>query len=294
MKGLIITNQSIGHNQYKIDRFIPEFKKRGIDVEVFINNGTLAEIKSGNIVINLPKADFVLYLDKDIYLARMLEKAGYRLFNNADFIKLCDDKVLTYIRCANEGIRMIETIAGPLVYVDKLEEKNFEFLDQVVDRLGLPLIVKKVYGSLGEGVYIAKNKENLRDIYSEIYRNPLLFQKYINTSNGRSIRVLVIDRKIVGAFERYNPYDFRSNYGDKATSKKIENNTKITEFATKIVQKLDILYAGIDLLYDENNELVLCEINSNAFFEEFEKVTGVDVASLYVDMVIKEVNNEQK
>lgn len=294
MNGIIIVNQSIGHNQYKIDRFVPEFKKRDINVEVFVNDGTLAEIKDGNIIINLPKADFVLYLDKDIYLARMLEKAGYRLFNNADFIKLCDDKVLTYIRCANEGIRMIETIAGPLVYVNELEDKHYEFLDSVINKLGLPLVVKKVYGSLGEGVYIAKNKENLKEIYKEIYRNPLLFQKYIKTSNGRSIRVLVVDHKIVGAFERYNPYDFRSNYGDKATSREIKNNRKIFEFAENIVKKLDILYAGIDLLYDENEEVVLCEINSNAFFEEFEKVTGVDVAKLYVDMVIKEVNNEQK
>jgi len=294
MNGLIIVNQSIGHNQYKIDRFLPEFASRGIKVEVFINDGTLAEMKDGNIVINLPKADFVLYLDKDIYLARMLEKSGYHLFNNADFIKLCDDKVLTYIRCANEGIRMIETIAGPLVYVDKLEDKHYKFLDKVSDELGFPLIVKKVYGSLGEGVYIAKNKENLKEIYSNIYRNPLLFQKYISTSKGRSIRVLVIDHKIVGAFERCNPSDFRSNYGDTATSRVIKNNVKINEFAAKIVQKLDILYAGIDLLYDENEELILCEINSNAFFEEFEKVTGIDVAKLYVDMVIKEINNEQK
>lgn len=127
MNGLIIVNQSIGHNQYKIDRFVPEFASRNIKVEVFINDGTLAEIKNGRVVINLPKADFVLYLDKDIYLARLLEKAGYRLFNNADFIKLCDDKVLTYIRCANEGIRMIDTIAGPLVYVNELEESHYKF-----------------------------------------------------------------------------------------------------------------------------------------------------------------------
>ena len=294
MNGLIIVNQSIGHNQYKINRFVPEFLKRGIKVDVFINDGTLAEIKNGNIVINLPKADFVLYMDKDIYLARMLEKAHYRLFNNADFIKLCDDKVLTYIRCANEGIKMIDTIAGPLVYVDELNDDHYLFLDKVIAELGLPLVVKKVYGSLGEGVYIAKNKENLINLYRENYRNPLLFQKYIDTSKGKSVRVLVIDHKIVGAFERYNPDDFRSNFGDRATSRKIENNEKLMDFAAKIVQKLDISYAGIDLLYGEDGEPVLCEINSNAFFEEFEKVTGIDVAKLYVDMIIKEVNHEQK
>ena len=71
MNGIIIVNQSIGHNQYKIDRFVPEFNKRGINVDVFINNGTLAEIKNNNIIINLPKADFVLYLDKDMDLDKI-------------------------------------------------------------------------------------------------------------------------------------------------------------------------------------------------------------------------------
>lgn len=294
MFGIIIVNQTVGHNQYKIDRFSFEFKNRGIEYRIYINDGTLAKIENGSIVINLPKCDFVLYMDKDIYLARMLEKAGYHLFNNADFIKLCDDKVLTFIRCANEGIPMIKTIAGPLVYTPKLNEENYKFLDTVIEELGLPLIVKKVYGSLGEGVYIANDKDELKQIYKEIYRNPLLFQKYIKTSRGKSVRVLVIDHKVVGGFERYNTVDFRSNYGETATSKKLENNSKFFDFAANISQKLDILYAGIDLLYDENDEPILCEINSNAFFEEFEKVTGIDVAKLYVDMVMKEVKNEQE
>ena len=90
MNGIIIVNQTIGHNQYKIDRFKEEFSKRNISLDVFVNDGTLAVIKDNKIQINLPKADFVFYLDKDIYLARLLEKSGYRLFNRADFIKLCD------------------------------------------------------------------------------------------------------------------------------------------------------------------------------------------------------------
>ena len=104
MNGIIIVNQTIGHNQYKIERFKQECEKRHIGLDVFINDGTLAKIVDNNIVINLPKCDFVFYLDKDIYLARLLEKAGFRLFNHADFIKLCDDKMLTFIACANENL----------------------------------------------------------------------------------------------------------------------------------------------------------------------------------------------
>ena len=293
MYGLIIVNQTIGHNQYKIDRLKEEFLKKKIVLDVFINNGTLAAIKNNEIVINLPKADFVFYLDKDIYLARLLEKAGYRLFNKADFIKLCDDKMLTFIGCANKGITMPKTIAGPLVYTD-LQESNYKFLDTVVDELGLPMVVKKVYGSLGEGIYLVKSKEELKNLYSQIARNPIVFQEYVQGSYGQSIRVLIIDGKVFGSFIRTNSGDFRSNFGDTASSKKLENPLKYEAFAQEIADKLHIEYAGIDLFVGEK-EPVLCEINSNAFFEEFEKVTGLNVAAAIRDMVIKKVNgNEQE
>lgn len=288
MNGIVIVNQTIGHNQYKIERFKKEFSKKGVHLDVFVNDGTLAEIKNNEIKINLPAANFVLYLDKDIYLARLLEKSGFRLFNKADFIKLCDDKMLTFIACANEGIRMPKTIAGPLVYTD-LQESNYKFLDSVISEIGLPMVVKKVYGSLGEGVYLVKTKDELINLYTEIARNPIIFQEYVKSSFGKSIRVLIIDGKVFGSFIRKNKYDFRSNYGEEASSKVLENPSKYEGFAQEIANKLHIEYAGIDLLVYEDDNPILCEINSNAFFEEFEKVTGLNVAAAYADMIIKKV-----
>ena len=292
MNGIIIVNQSIGHNQYKIDRFKEECLKRQIGLEVFINDGSLAKIVNNNIVINLPKCDFVFYLDKDIYLARLLEKAGYRLFNRADFIKMCDDKMLTFIACANNNIRMPKTIAGPLVYTE-LKESNYAFLDKVIEELSLPMVVKKVYGSLGEGIYLVKTKEELRNLYKEIYRNPIIFQEYVKNSFGKSIRVLIIDGKVFGSFIRKNNLDFRSNFGDTASSQILENPAKYERFAQEIADKLHIEYAGIDLLVYEDDNPILCEINSNAFFEEFEKVTKLDVAKAIMDMVERKVKNHE-
>ena len=291
MNGIIIVNQTIGHNQYKIDRLMEESKKFGIDLKVFVNNGTLSVIKNNEIFINLPKCDFVLYFDKDIYLARLLEKAGYRLFNRADFIKLCDDKMLTFIRCANEGIRMPKTLSGPLVYTD-LNESNFAFLDKVIDELGFPMVVKKVYGSLGEGVYLIKDKDELVNLYKDIARNPIIFQEYIKSSFGQSIRVLIVNGKVFGSFIRKNNYDFRSNFGDNASSRQLEKPAKYEQFAQNIADKLNIDYAGIDLLVLDDGEPILCEINSNAFFEEFEKVTGKNVAKAILLMIKEKVQNE--
>ena len=293
MNGIIIINQEIGHNKYKIKRFKEEFDKLGVNLDVFTNDGTLAIIKDNSIHINIPENDFVIYLDKDIYLAKELEKNGYRLFNRPDFIKLCDDKMLTSIACSNLGIKMPKTIACPLFYSKELKEENLTFLDNVISELGLPLIFKRVYGSLGEGVHLVHNKDELINLYKEYCRQPLQFQEYIASSYGQSMRVLIIDEEVVGGFIRFNTDDFRSNFGTTASGKKAENCDEYFQFADKIAKKLHIEYAGIDLLFGKNNEPVLCEINSNAFFEEFEKVTGINVAKKFAEMVISKVNSNE-
>ncbi len=293
MNGIIITNQEIGHNVYKIKRYKEEFSKLGISLDVFVNDGTLAMIKDSELKVNLPACDFIIYLDKDIYLARILEKAGYRLFNKADFIKLCDDKALTNIACASRGIKMPDTITGPLFYSQELKEENFKFLDDIIAKLGLPLILKRVYGSLGLGVYLIKTKEELIEAYKEHCRAPILFQKYVGSSYGVSARVIIIDKKVVGGFIRYNKTDFRSNYGDNASSRPLKDGDKCFELASYIAKELDIEYAGIDFMFLESGEPILCEINSNAFFEEFEKVTGINVAKEYALMIKRKIYEQE-
>jgi len=292
MNGIIIVNQQVGHNEYKINRFKEEFSKLGIGLEVFTNDGSLAMIDNADVAVSLPKCDFILYLDKDIYLARLLERAGYRLFNKADFIKFCDDKMLTFIGCSNLGIHMPDTFAGPLVYLGN-DNPETSFLKKIELKLDFPLIVKKVYGSLGEGIYKVNSHEELLKLYKDICHSPVVFQKYVPSIKGRSVRVLIIDGKVFGSFARVNNADFRSNFGNTASSEKIENPCKYHEFAQDIADKLNIEYAGIDLLDDMNGKPILCEINSNAFFEEFEKTTGLNVAKAYAEMIIRKINNHE-
>ena len=54
-----------------------------------------------------------VFLDKDISVARMLEKSGLRLFNSAASIKKCDDKLLTHVELADCGIPMPDSIYAP-------------------------------------------------------------------------------------------------------------------------------------------------------------------------------------
>ena len=52
---------------------------------------------------------------------------------------------------------------------------------------------------------------------------------------------------------------------------------------------LGLDYCGVDLLYGESGEPIVCEVNSNAFFEGLEGATGVNVAKLYAEHIVKEI-----
>ena len=63
-----------------------------------------------------------------------------------------------------------------------------------------------------------------------------------------------------------------------------ESFIKVAEESAKA---LELDFCGVDLLFDENLNPVVCEVNSNAFFEETEKVTGINLAELYAKHVLK-------
>ena len=57
MNGLFIVNQEIGHNAHKVARLSEEFKKASVDIEVFVNNGTLHSCqKLGGTALPLKKS----------------------------------------------------------------------------------------------------------------------------------------------------------------------------------------------------------------------------------------------
>ena len=84
------------------------------------SNGVNLSVKTNfdftNLLNNGIDTDFVLFWDKDVRLARRLEKLGVRVFNNAQAIEDCNDKSTTYLKLLGNGIEMPETLVAPFVY----------------------------------------------------------------------------------------------------------------------------------------------------------------------------------
>ena len=269
--------------KHQVERLKEEFSKRGVEVEIIKNTQVFAYIFEGNVKVSLPKFDFVLYLDKDRYVAGLLEKAGYKLYNSIDSIMRCDDKMLTHICLADNGIKMPTTISSTLCYTDN---GNRDYLSAVEEKVGLPMIVKEVYGSLGRQVYFVKNHQELLEIENKLIHVPHIFQEFIESSKGKDYRIIVIGGKVVAYMKRENPNSYLSNLATGGTASKTDLPEEYLKVAEKCAKILGLDYCGVDILEGPNGESIVSEVNSNAFYEGIEKTTHVNVAGCYLDYLL--------
>lgn len=275
------------------ERIKYELTLLGANTEIISDGAARLKLSKGEIVTDLTDFDFAVYLDKDKYLSQSLEKAGVRLFNRHNAVRVCDDKAETYIALVGHGFNMPDTMFGALCYNKdcSIEES---YVDKVEKTLGYPIIVKESYGSMGKGVYKADDRAAFTLIAEKVKLKPHLFQKFIPTGSGKDVRIIVIGGKAVACMERGNGNDFRSNIAVGGSGKPITPDKEFTETAERAAKILGLDYCGVDLLYGKSGEPILCEVNSNAFFLGMEKVTGINVAKLYAEYMINEIKKEKK
>ena len=283
MKVVIVVNayiRSVSHIS-QAERIAFELRKAGADCEI-VKNINLAKIIKGK--AENKQFDKCVFLDKDKASARLLEKSGKNVINSAYSVEVCDDKMLTHIALCDCGINMPDTYYAPLcLYADA--EIGDGFIGEVGAGLGFPLVAKMCYGSLGAGVYLIKDSDGLKRFEEKHKLQPHFFQKFVG-KGGEDIRVIVIGGKYVCAMKRTNPDDFRSNIGLGGHGENFEADNALINLCERVAKILKLDYCGIDILTDDEGNRYVCEVNSNAFFAEAEKVCKVNIAKKFADMVI--------
>ncbi len=275
---IIVTNASFQSQSAtrQSERLLHEASKY-CQAQIAQNDATYLPItshKSSNVVI---------FLDKDIYKAKQLEMLGAKVCNSATAIELSDDKATTQLAIATLAeVKMPVTIIAPKIYFGSL---NVEFLHTVSDKLGLPLVIKECSGSLGKQVYLAKDFEELQSIVKEIGTRPHLYQQYIKQSTGRSLRVYVVGGKVVASGRLANTNDFRSNAENGGTMVPCNISKKMEQAVLAIANRLGLTFGGIDMF--DTEEPIFIEANSNAYFAELERCSGVNIAQAIVENVLE-------
>ena len=226
-----------------------------------------------------------VYFDKDVIMGLRLETMGIRLYNNIGSIELCDDKRRTCELLRREGA-IPKTIPSPLFFSqDDLFWDNF--VQNAAEELGFPMVAKLAYGSLGKQVFLLNTRDELCDWCKAQQNQPFLLQEFIASSRGRDLRIYVVDGQAIAAMERYNPTDFRSNIGSGGKGTKAEPPQGFEQAAIDACALLGLDFGGVDLLYGPQGEPLICEVNSNALFQELNAVCGVKTEQFIAEAVRK-------
>ena len=289
MNGIIVVN-AYATTKSELNqalRLQEEFIKLNVSINIVHTDEIAVLIEDGNFSF-VKNFDFCIYLDKDKHILEMLSKLNIRLFNNAKAIEICDDKLLTHITLAQNSFAMPKTIGGVLCYYPNVKVKA-RILDNAEEQLGYPMIIKEAHGSCGKGVFLANDREELEEIAEKVKLKPHLFQQFIKSSKGKDIRVIVIGGKCIGGMLRQNDSDFRSNIEIGGTGKQISLNKEQIAICERVADILNLDYCGIDLLIDNDNKALVCEVNSNAFFAAFEKITQINVAKIYSEYILQHI-----
>lgn len=282
----VIYNGSLTSNKFKDQAaLINEAAERaGIKAELKKNYEVMMDLSTSV----KSRLDFVVFLDKDVLLAKFLKNSGIRIFNDPDVIETCDNKAKQYIQLAKYDIPMPKTIVAPKVY-PTFTIANSGYYEQVITNLGLPMIIKEGHGSFGMRVYLIETEEEFYAKVNELRGVDYIFQQFIASSRGRDIRVNIVGGEIVAAMYRHSETDFRANITNGGVAEVTDLTEEQQALAIRAADAVGAEFAGVDLLFGDHETPLVCEVNAAAHIRNIYNVTGINVADSMIRYIMREL-----
>lgn len=161
---------------------------------------------------------------------------------------------------------------------------------------GAPLIVKLLEGTQGIGVVMAETNKAAESVINAFksMKAQILVQEFIKEAKGSDFRLFVIGDKVVGAMERRAAEgEFRANIhmGGKGYKAKITPQER--RMAIKAAKEMELKVAGVDIIRSDRGPMIL-EINSSPGLEGIEGATKIDIASLMIEHIEKNIKKNRK
>ncbi|MDH5360954.1 MAG: 30S ribosomal protein S6--L-glutamate ligase [Gammaproteobacteria bacterium] len=289
--GLLASNPDLYSNQ----RLMEAGDERGHDM-VFLNiqncymklDATAPEVhyRGGTVLNDLDAVITRIKPSMTFYgsaLTRQFESMGVYTTNNSAAITQSRDKLFALQLLLQHGIDI------PTSGFANSPNDTSDLIDIVS---GAPLIVKLLEGEQGRGVVLAETRkaaESVITAFKSLQAN-LLVQEYVKEAEGKDIRCLVIDGKVVASIQREARVgEFRTNIhqGDTASMVKISSEEK--KLAIKAAKVLGLKIAGVDIIRSSKGPLLL-EVSSSPGLEAIEMASGKDIAGAMISALEKKLN----
>lgn len=141
------------------------------------------------------------------------------------------------------------------------------------------IIVKPLFGNGGAGVFHLKpddeNLGSLLELFTQLYREPVIVQKYLAEIRQGDKRIILIDGEPAGAVSRM-PQDgeARANFHAGGSAKKTDLTPRELEICKAIgpvLRKKGLLFVGIDVIGDYMTEI---NVTSPTGIQEINRLNG--------------------
>lgn len=311
-QGWLIVNEYLDTEKFLEIRklFLSGTEKKNVKLTVYTNADFAVDL-SGAVVksraFDESEPQFIIFYDKDITLAAALEKMGYRLYNSADAIDVCDSKVKTATRiseynlnCKDDEAKILmpKTYKVPFTYenIGIKDSYSFDFLEYVEKDLceaekgalsgAYPMIIKESNSSFGMGVHLAGSREEAVKLICEYGNKECIIQEYLSYSSGRDYRLQMVSDKCVCAMMRSNENDFRANITNGGKMSEYKPTDEDLALARNVMKCLKLDFAGIDIMHDKSGRTVFLEANSNAHFKNIYDLTGINAAEKMIEYIV--------
>jgi len=152
------------------------------------------------------------------------------------------------------------------------------------------IILKPLFGNGGAGVFhIAPGDENLNvviEIFTQLYREPVIVQRYLPEVRQGDKRIILVDGEAVGAINRVPPAgEARSNMhaGGKPQPAKLTSREKdICAAIGPALKERGLIFVGIDVIGDYMTEI---NVTSPTGLQEINRFDGVRLEARIWDAV---------
>ena len=276
---------------YETQRLLEEFGNHNIEVklidpneiDIFVNKENKQSILVNGKSLPLPKFIFPRTGSGTTYyikaVIRHFERMGVPVINSSDSIDNVKDKLYTHQILAQSNLDIPNTMLL----------KHPIDIDFVEKNIGFPVIVKKISGSYGRGVFLCEDKKQLNQLVTmaELTKKSydIIIQEFIKDTWGKDLRVFVVNDKVVGCMMRQaTDDDFRANITRGGEGFPYEVNEQIEWLSSESSKALGLDIAGVDLLF-QNGGYKICEVNSNPGFEGMENFTKKNIAGEIVSFI---------
>ncbi len=233
----------------------------------------------------LPDADVVLprigasITEPGLAVVNQFDMQGVPLVNNSQPIARSRDKLRSLQLLARAGVDIPKTVMAR-------HPSQVRAALAIVG--GPPAILKLVRGTQGIGVILAETEQMMQQVLETFWSlgMTILIQEFIEESEGRDVRALVVGQRVVAAMRRQARVgEFRSNVHRGGTGVAVDLPGEYAAAALRATRVMGLQVSGVDMLESRHGPKVM-EINSTPGFEGLERCSGADIAAAIVEYAV--------